>query len=408
MRQNACWITSFREYGRSWFTSDLWLEWGAIWILGLCAARQVFFELNAAKKLYTNMYLMPVGEPGTGKGEAIEAMRSVLTPLGRFVFAPNSSTRAAMLDYMKENLSARQVSGRIIASHEMVALNEELGSLIPENDNWYLTTLNELFDCRDRYESRTRTHGVLELTEVFSHLFAGAQPQYLSMTFPEQAWGMGFMSRTIMIYEGEQQKRIDLFATQSGSADKRRALTADLEQITDLYGRVEFDNAAKAAIQAWYNHDMEPKPTHPKLKTYATRRIMNLYKIAMISSLSRGNSLTVTADDVFYAKDLLLRTEERMPQIFLEMGGNVMSSAVQDIAIILRAFFTKTQKPLPEASLVRQISLRVPPNQVLATLNTMIAAGMVKVTGPSTPGMRSFLPGAISDGVAEVIGRQRS
>jgi hypothetical protein len=117
----------------------------------------------------------------------------------------------------------------------------------------------------------------------------------------------------------------------------------------------------------------------------------------MIKSLARGNSLVVSGEDARYCLDLLFRTEARMPQIFLDMGGSQQSGAAQDVAMIVRAFFAKYREPMTEAMLIQQLTIRLPPNLVLMTLNTMLAAGIIKVAAAAPIGMRKFLPGTVSD-----------
>lgn len=399
---SASWISAFRDYGSAWYVNDFWLEWGGVFAISICLARQVYHEAAPGKYLYPNLYMMPVAGPGTGKGELIEAMRSVLNPLeiegrARFHFAPNSATRAAVLDYMADNLVSRNLSGKLYISHECIALNEELANLIPENDTWYLSTLNELYDCRRSYEARTRTHGRVQLEMPYAAVFAAAQPQFLALTFPEQAWGMGFMSRTIMVFSGERKKREDLFATMGADHTAQAELTSYLQQVMQLSGRMHWRDDAKAKLNAWYKADMPPKPDHPRLVSYCNRRIMHTYKLAMIMAVSDGLRMQVQGDDVDAAIDLLVRTEMRMPQIFLEMGGSAMHSTMLDVANIIKQYFVKYQKPLEEAKVIQLLAQRIAPNQITMALNTMITTGLLKTTGPNIIGQRQLLPGTVPD-----------
>lgn len=389
------WISSFKAYGKSWFTNDHWLEWGGMWILGICAARQIYFESAPGKRLYPNLYLMPVGQPGTGKGELIEAMRSVLVPLHRFTFAPNSATRAAMLDYMADNVVSRIVGGQPYISHECIALNEEFASLVPENDNWYLTTLNELYDCRMSFTARTRTHGIVELHEPYAAVFAAAQPQFLALTFPEQAWGMGFMSRTIMIYSGEQVHRPDLFAERERLDAEREALLDYLRAILDTHGPVVWTPGAKRVLQAWYDAGMPPKPNHPRLTSYVNRRIMHIYKLSIIASLDESTSLQIKPHHAEAAIRRLLTNEARLPQIFLEMGGSVLHATMLDVAALVQQYYIKFNKPLEEVKLIQVLAQRIAPQHITSSLNTMLQAELIKTVGSHPPGARLFVPGTV-------------
>lgn len=394
---SGSWITDFKDFGSAWFVSDFWLEWGAVFCLSICMQRQIYYEANPTKRLYPNLYVLPVGAPGTGKGELIEAMRTVLSPLERFTFAPNSATRAAMLDYMRDNLVSRQVGGRLHISAECIALNEELANLIPENDTWYLSTMNELYDCRNRYEARTRTDGKVELESPYAAVFAAAQPQFLALTFPEQAWGMGFMSRCIMVYSGDKQRRANLFDFAERDWGARDRLAGYLETITNMSGKITWSPEAKRIIQAWYDADMPPKPSHPRLVSYINRRILHLYKLAMVHAMADDHSMYIRGEHVEQALDLLFRTESYMPQIFLEMAGSAMNSAMLDVANIIQAFYVKFSKPLEEAKVIQLLAQRMPPNQITSAMNTMISGGLIKTSGNQPPGLRQLVPGTVRD-----------
>jgi len=391
------WIDRFIAYAQPFNTTPLFLEWGAVWQLSTAVTRQCVSELYG-QKMAPNMFVLLIAAPGAGKSQAISAVRSIMIPATQFSFIPSSVTRAALQDFMSDNQQTRKdPAGAFSISNEAIALSEEMQGILPEHDVGHLSLYNELYDLRSIYKSRTRTHGQIDLQAPYCSIITGAQPAFLATTLPEQAWGMGFMSRSIMVFD-KQRDRTSAFKSKSLDHAAQTKLITDLRKRKELFGYFAWDSAAIDLYETWWvDKGGPPVPQAKRLAMgYNTRRDMHFFKLAMAYSLARGTDLKVTLEDVTQAIGLLLRTEDRMRFIFAEMANTGVMVAMQDVLDIIRQE-TAAGKSVHESVLINALQQRFPPNQVHAIIDNLDKAQLIKVVegkGAAARGFREFTAGA--------------
>lgn len=394
-RALSSWVDSFCQFGKPFNTTSLFLEWGAIWQLSTAIGRQAGTQLRG-QLLTPNMFVMLVAGPGAGKSQAISAIRKVLIPATNISTIPSSVTRAGLQDYMAENLQKRtNADGSILLSHECIALSEEMQGILPEHDIGHLTLYNELYDARSIYKARTRSNGQIDLQAPFCSIITGAQPAFLATTLPEQAWGMGFMSRTILVF-GQAATRTSAFLSEGLDHALLTKLIMDLKQVHNLHGYFQWDDGARALYEAWWvDRGGPPVPGSKRLAMgYNARRDLHFFKLAMCYSLSRSNDLIVTLEDTQKAVALLLRTEERMKMIFTEMTNTGTSVVIEEILDTVR-LQSAEGKTVQEATIIHMLMERVPNTQVNAMVDNLINSGMLKIAskGIAARGFRHFVAG---------------
>jgi hypothetical protein len=195
-----------------------------------------------------------------------------------------------------------------------------------------------------------------------------------------------------MVYSGDRALS-NIF---DESAESERAefedLLYDLKTISNLYGRVTLSEDAIGAFNKWREGGELPKPKHPKLTHYCTRRTAHVIKLAMVASVSRGPSLVVTLEDFEEARGWLIEAESGMPDIFLAgvTGGD--SAAMDEAWWYVHASWAK-QRPVVEHDLVHFIRERVPAHSVIRTLDVMLQDGTLRVTLDAKTGIKTYAPG---------------
>lgn len=388
------WVESFCQFGQPFNTTPLFLEWGAIWMLTTAVGRQCGTSLRG-QLTAPNMFVLLIGGPGSGKSQAISAIRKVLIPATNLNLIPSSVTRAGLQDYMAENLNNRKnPDGTLLLSHECVALSEEMQGILPEHDIGHLTLYNELYDLRNVYKARTRSNGQIDLQAPYCSIITGAQPAFLGTTLPEQAWGMGFMSRSIMVFD-QPRKRTSAFEHGELDFGLLTKLVSDLKKLSKLHGYFTWTDEAKALYEHWWvKMGGPPVPQAKRLAMgYNSRRELHFLKLAMAYSLSRSSDLRVTEEDAKKAVALLLRTEDRMKHIFTEMSNTGAMVAIQDVLDIVRQEHAAGRR-VHESSLIDSLMQRFAPNQVHAIIDNLVASQMIEAAGGITArGFREFGPG---------------
>lgn len=388
-------IEAFIKYSDPFNASPKFIEWGAVWMLGTTAGRAVGTKLRG-QQTAPNLFVLLVAGPGSGKSQTVKAVKSVLLPATGLSFIPASVTRAGLQDYMQDNLKTRLApDGTQIPSHECVALSDEMQGILPEHDIGHLTLYNELYDIQSVYKARTRSHGEINLQSPYCSIITGAQPAYLATTLPEQAWGMGFMSRSILVFDVPRE-RTSAFEHADVDYELKSKIIHDLKQVKALHGWFKWTKAARALYEEWWvKHGGPPVPSNKRLAMgYNARRDLHFFKLAMIFSLSRSNELIVDLDDARRAITLLTGTESRMRHIFNEMAATGVSAAYGDVidAVRMRA---ADGGAMPESELVHMLMDRYQPTQVKVLIEQLLTSGVLK-EAPSkiqAVGFRNFLPG---------------
>jgi len=369
-------------------------KWAAIYSVGAALERRVWVRTKNSIT-YPNLYVVLVAPPGVGKSAAIEAAEPFLTNLEDHHFGASSLTKAAMIDELKDAVRrfVRPTENPpVVQFNSLALLSSELGVLIPEYDREFMASLTDLWDCQS-YKERRRTKDlkiVIEHTQL--NMLAACTPAYLMSTLPEGAWDQGFLSRVMLIYSGETILG-DMFAEEVYQEKEARALRLRLKEIghQDFYGQMTFSEDAKKFYTNWYVGGQEPKPEHPKLINYSTRRPRHLLKLCMIASANESSARVIEQRHVEVALDWLIEAEFFMPDIFKAMKAGGDSKAIEDTWYHIYTLYMKGgKKPIQEFRIVQFLQERVPAHSVLRVLEMMVRSNMLKEE--SSIGGKTYVP----------------
>lgn len=387
------WIDGFLDYTRGLPSPELFRKWAAIGTVSGALERRVW-TVTAERKLHPNLFILLVSPPGRGKSVAIEEVHSLWTQTGLFNVGPSSITRAGLIDQLRAGRRVSVKDNTHSEYHSVLFSSSEFGNLVPSHDLEFLNSLNELYDCGKIFEQRTRGAGSIQISYPHIVILAGTQPKFLASIFPEEAYGMGLMSRLIMVYSAEKH-RINLFGTAHKNEILRGELKHDLEIIATMGGEYRWSPEAASEIQEWVDSDCNPHPTHTRLQTYSTRRLAHAIKLCMVCAASRGNTMLIEREDFAMARGLLEEAETVMPEIFKEISASSQAIHIEEAFHYLRISWMRTKKPVPEHHLIHFLSRRVPTNQISFVIDTMIKAQYIEVntSGLNLPeGYRAFIP----------------
>jgi hypothetical protein len=261
----------------------------------------------------------------------------------------------------------------------------EFGILMSRHDLEFISVLNHIYDNPPNYreERRTMQGNNPDITNPQLVMLAGAQPDFLASVLPEEAWGMGFCSRIIMIY-GSETPQIDLFGEPLESSDDLRdelvAGLLDLAQDKN-YGRMQWQPAAKAALELWYKAGMPPQPNHTRLAHYTGRRILQVIKLITVSAMARGGARLILESDVERAKQWLTDAEKVMPDIFRAMLSKNDAELLGELHFYMwRQWATvapSERKPVAEESVYNFLSHRVPSDKIAKIIEVAEKSGLL-------------------------------
>lgn len=292
--------------------------------------------VTTSSPLYPNTYIVLVGNAGIGKTRPIMAAMSMVKEIPEMHLGATSMTMASMTDYLVE--AKRQVirlPDPPLDYNSMYCIADELSAFMHEFDTGLIAGLTTFYDCVPYSQGRRVGNIKIKINRPQISILAGSTPSNLVNTIPEQAWEQGFTSRVMLIYS-EERPIIDVFNTPKKPVPVD--MLHDLKQINTLQGEFGWEEEFAVAMHTWKTMGYPPVPTHPKLAHYNSRRFAHLIKLAMVSSVDRGNSLVLTLDDFNRAREWMLEAELRMPSVFKGGSGGVDAKAMDEIHHFVRSF----------------------------------------------------------------------
>lgn len=388
-RKLASWIGSFVDYTENLDAPEIWRRWAAISAIGAALEQKVYILTSAP--IWPNFYNFLVGHPGTGKTRAVMEARKFLAELPEFNIAPTSMKMGSLVDRLKE---AKRVIINMpyppLEFNSMALIVDEWGAFMHQYDDELMAGLTTFYDVNIPYEQWRRGQGGLKLQIKAPQLsiLAGTTPANLLKFMPEIAWDQGFTSRIILIFSDHKpDPDFDEFSItfREPPAD----MFHDFKCIYTLVGQFSVTPEYRKASLIWRQLGYTPVPNHPKLVHYATRRRVHLHKLAMIASVDRGDSLTLTREDFNKAMGWLLEAESFMPSIFQAGIAGADGRAMEEIRHLIEIADIKGTG-VSEHKVVKFASERVPAHTVMRMLENMERSGMIEVDHKDKLGIRYY------------------
>lgn len=368
-------IEQYVEESKAVPSPESYRLWSAITAISGVLERKVH-TLGSAGPIFPNLFTLLVGPPTSGKTNAIRPIREFWAKVQNLNLAPDNVTKAALIDALSKSLRTIITGTTDIMTFSSMAVPcSEFGVFFTHHDLEFLSVLNHIYDSPSSYREERRTSDAVDINKPYLVILAGTQPDFLNSFMPEEAWGMGFASRLIMIY-ADATPPIDLFAKRESHISK---LGARLSQIFEMRGEMEWSQTAIDEINAWNRAGCPPTPTHNKLLHYNGRRALHAIKLSMISSVSRGNDMKITVDDFERAKDWLIAAEVRMPDIFKAMGQKSDAQVITDMHFFLYQKWSSVvmnlRKPITKGEIYHYLHSRVPSERISKIIETAHLSG---------------------------------
>lgn len=372
------WIESFLAYTDGIPSPDIYRLWSGITTVAGALERRVWID-TARAKLYPNMYVLLVGRPGVGKSQAIGHCKDLWSSNKELKVAPDNLTKPALVDAIAA-ASRRLIrsAGELVEYHSLAVASSEFGVLVPAHDLEFLNTLNHIYDNPSNYRENRRSMGdnQVDISNPQLTILGGTQPAYLANLLPEEAWGMGFTARIIMVH-ASTVKRVSLFGASEARPELFGKLSRGIRDFGKLYGALEFEDEAKHVIEAWAHAGCPPIPEHSKLENYNSRRVIHALKLTIVSAVSRGHT-RITLADFNRGRDWLLGVEQTMPDIFREMVNRSDVQVLQELHFFAWQLWIKTKAPIHESRLIHFLQNRVPSDKILRVLEIAEKSGMLE------------------------------
>ncbi len=362
--------------------------WAAISAIAGAVERRVYCRTFAGP-LCPNLYVTLSGEPGSGKTQAITAVRDLWALARdssdinlRIHLAPDNVSNAAFYDSLSDAVKTmRNGTGFPIPYRALAVPCDELGVFLPKYDMGFLADLSKIYDNPKTFEARRRVSTSVNLDRPTVNLLAGATPGFLGELLPEVAWRQGFTSRFIFVH-GHKERNGPISTLTPRTELDTTQLVPRLIELLELTGEMLWDSLAERELDSWFNNDMPPRPDHPLLRHYCERRFAHVVKLSMISALSRTGDLLVHLEDFERAADWLTKAETVMPDVFRAMTRKSDGQIIDEMRYYIYVLWSKQpregREDVHERVLYEFLSDRVESHRIAGVIEAAEKMGKIR------------------------------
>ena len=369
------WLRDFVSLTKNTEIPDMFALWCGVAAISAALGRRIKLDMGIYT-VYPNLYIVLVASSGRcRKSTAIGLAEKLIQEVkpGVNVISQKITTEA-LIDALR--MKKDDPSHVMKESCEGFIVVDELGVFL--NKRSYEAGLAELliplYDCRDKYEYRTKARGIEEIRFACLGLLGGSTIGWIKEAVPMRAVGEGLTSRIVFVYQKEPRE--PRAWTEETSEDKRlkKELAYGLQRIAKLKGEMRLSPEAREVYEKEYIRFRKESPFFDNrlLSGYASRRHVHVFKLGMIFSVGEGNSLVVERDHYEAGLELLRASEDHMGEVLSLIGATEVGGLVALVRsrIASRGSITRTK-------LMRSLSHQITANDLDNILRTLKEGGHI-------------------------------
>lgn len=374
-------VDQFMLYTEGMRSSKLYREWCAITMIGGAMERRIKTVIGPYTN-YANLYVMLVGQPGSGKG-LIDLVGNIWAATkGEFGVEPafhcgaNDYTKAALIDDLRN--ASRTTSAANFTYHNLLLAIEEFSNTFPVYDPAILSFLTTIWNGPREYRESRRKYKdgkplVIEAPLITALI--GYQPDTMHKNLMRDANEQGLLRRTVLVWN-EFPNMTDLLEAAPLDSALEMEMCSRLRDISLIYDTMQMDRDAIEFIRDWEQNGGQPRPLHEDLRNYLNSRTQLVIKLSMIASMSEDTSLQVHLHHVRRAMSWLLKAEEVMPKVFDSMKGESEGRLIRKYhhALLIQM---STGRPITNAFIYGWFDDKTKPQNAQYVINNLVARGIL-------------------------------
>lgn len=330
-RRTSDWVAAFLDHTVGLEVPHSYLLFTALSTIAAVAQRKIYRDSQLGT-LYPNLYVWLVGPPGTGKGVAMEAGLRLLRPLkdsGVYLTSDAPSVVGLMKDFSDIPQKDHQ---------SLSAFIFELSTFFENAEKTMTGFLTAIYDGKPDYAKRTRIGEKEQIPYPCFNMLGATTPRWLGDNLDKNAVEGGFVARTLFLYSAQQRFGNFEPVIEADYLKRCDMLTHDLAHILGIHGQFEWEGGregdAYKYMDSWFNDQSRlPRVPDNRTWTYFVRKPAHITKLAMLLSLSEGDTKILCVHHLERAKALLeTYVEPSMKKAFSAVGGNPYATDFERIA----------------------------------------------------------------------------
>jgi hypothetical protein len=300
--------------------------WTAVSTLAGALRRRVWIDM-AYFRWHPNFYVILVAPPGiVSKSTTAGIGMSLLKKVPDIKFGPDVVTWQALVTGFAESTMSYEYQGEFHAMSALTIESSEFGNLLNPQDKEMVDLLVSLWDGKPgAFEKKTKGSGCDSVENPWINLIACTTPAWIAGNFPEYMIGGGFTSRCVFVY-AEKKAKLVAYPGEIVPMDLRQTaqkLVEDLSQISLMVGEYRLDRKAIEWGQAWYAGHYDAKHLHlddDRFGGYLARKQTHIHKLAMVLAAAESDRMTITAEHLAIADQMVTDLEPDMQFVFSKIG----------------------------------------------------------------------------------------
>ena len=326
-------------------------RWTVLSILGATLGRQYHFPFGHFR-IFPNMYVMLIGNPGSRKSSAINMAKKLLGNTGYDTFGAQRTSKEKFLIDLEgvEDDNGKVIDNNAVLSNifgdgyvsgepkEVYICADEFNEFVGSSNLEFLSLLGSLWDWDNEskpFTQRLKTSRSVSIYQPTISILGGNTHAGFTEAFPPQSIGQGFLSRLLLVFGEPSGKKVTF----------PKAPSLKLEQeIIDLLAEIKRNVVGTA---------------------------------------------TMTKQSVLFANTLLSFTEHRMPQAMGEFG----KAKHADIAARIIAILSTAKSPVDMPELWKQCQSDLDrPEDLNRLLAGLLQGGKIQWIPKGNNGVQGYLP----------------
>lgn len=315
-------FAKYFEYIGATEAPKIYHRWSILSCVGALVGRQVWLPFGH-NKIYANMYIWLVGNPGARKGTAMNCAKNLLHILKYNKISPQRlSPEMFLAQLQKMNLPNMEALSELDieaismdAPCEIYVVADEVADFIRGNAE-FCKTLCNLWDNLPYYD-----HPKLHGKSVYVHqptvnMIGGITPEDIMESVPPAAVGQGFFSRLILVHS--EPTGIKIPRPPTPTEEITNEMVEELQRIcAAAKGEITIATDAERLLKQIYEKFSGIDSV--QFRHYNSRRHTHLLKLCILFAVLDEGTI-VEGNHVLKANTLLCVTEPRMPKALGEFG----------------------------------------------------------------------------------------
>lgn len=342
MENRTDFFAKYLAYAGGTEVPDFFNRWAAITGLGAWMGQDTWFQIGT-KRVFPNLYVMLVGDPGSRKSTAIKQFAKLMGRAGYDYFAAEKTSKEKFLidlangvrggedSFLDKDIFGETENGGTYTPVMIAA--DEFNDFFSNNIYEFVATLGVLWDHDSPKPYKVSVkHGDSPLIQNPNvTILAGNTTTTLCRTFPPETIGQGFFSRLIFVHHDRTGVKITFPPEKSDQ--ERDELIAEMQKLKiKLEGRYKVTPGALKLLDKIYQGHSGVADV--RFTPYNERRFDHLLKLTQIHAFADFSS-EVAERHVIRANTVLVRTEHTMPKAMGHFGLSRNSELVNKIMDIL-------------------------------------------------------------------------